>query len=342
MPLKSVEWLNGAIKIIDQNKLPEKLVYEDIDSIEGVVNAIVQMKVRGAPLIGVVAALGLALVAYRSSGEPRKKLIRKLKIAAEKLRATRPTAMNLQWAINKVLEGVESADSPAKLVVERALKIMREDVEINRKIGLNGQVFVEDGDSVLTHCNTGSLATVSIGTALGIILTAHAIGKKVRVYATETRPRLQGSRLTMFELKMEGIEATLIPDTAVGYIMKLGKVNKVFVGADRILRDGTTYNKIGTYQISLLAKYHEIPLYIAAPTSTFDLKSSREDVKIEERDWREVAYVKDVRIAPEKIKIFNPAFDETPPNLITAFITEKGIIRPPYRENIPKIIMDIE
>ncbi|RLG58603.1 S-methyl-5-thioribose-1-phosphate isomerase [Candidatus Geothermarchaeota archaeon] len=334
MPLKSIEWLDGTIRIIDQNKLPEKLVYEELKTLKDVIDAIKDMKVRGAPLLGVTAALALALEGFNNRGLKREEIIKKLKEAGKKLLKTRPTAVNLKWAIERVLSGIDVVRSPVEVVIDRALKIYREDIEVNRRIGLNGQTLIEDGDAILTHCNTGSLATVSLGTALGVIITAHSLGKRVRVLATETRPKLQGARLTMFELKMEGIDATLIPDTAVGYVMRIGKVKKVIVGADRILKDGTTYNKIGTYQIAVLAKHHGIPFYVAAPTSTFDLKSSREEVKIEERDWHEVAFIGDKRIAPEGVKILNPAFDETPPELISAIITEKGIVYPPYNKNI--------
>jgi len=338
MPLKSIEWADGIIKIINQNKLPEKLVYEELKSLEDVIQAIVEMKVRGAPLIGVTSALGLALVANQMREKPKDEVIRKLRDAGEKLLNTRPTAVNLKWAINKILEGIEEVENPADVVVKRAISLMREDIRVNEKLSQFGEKLIEDGDVILTHCNAGSLATVTIGTALGVIYAAFSSGKKIQVYATETRPKLQGARLTAFELEHEGIKVTVIPDTAVGFVMKKGLVKKVIVGADRILKDGTTYNKIGTYQIAILANYHKIPLYVAAPSSTFDLESTRENVVIEERDWKEVAFIGNTRIVPEGVDIYNPAFDETPPDLISAFITEKGIIYPPFDINIPKIV----
>lgn len=338
MPLKSIEWLNGVVKIINQNELPDKLVYEELKTLNDVVKAIAEMKVRGAPLIGITAALGLAMIANQYRHINKERLLEKLFIAAKKLIESRPTAINLKWAIETIIEGIESVENPAEEVIKRALEIMKKDAEVNKKIGLNGQKLIKDGDVILTHCNTGSLATASIGTALGIIFTAHLMKKRIKVYATETRPKLQGARLTMFELKNEGIDATLIPDTAVGYLMYKGIIDKVIVGADRILRDGTTYNKIGTYQIAILARHHEVPFYVAAPTSTFDLKSSRNEVLIEERDWKEVVFIKGVRIAPENISVYNPAFDVTPPELISAIITEKGILEPPYKTSIEKLL----
>ena len=336
MPLKSIEWADGIIKIINQNRLPEELVYEELKSLEDVIQAIVEMKIRGAPLIGVTSALGLALVANQLKNRPKDEIVRKLMDAGKKLLNTRPTAINLKWAVNRVLKGIEEVKNPAEEVISRALSLMEEDIRVNEKLSQFGEKLLNDGDVVLTHCNAGSLATVTMGTALGVIYSAVSSGKRIRVYATETRPKLQGARLTAFELKHEGIDVTVIPDTAVGFVMRKGFIKKVIVGADRILRDGTTYNKIGTYQIAILANYHKIPLYVAAPSSTFDLESSREDVIIEERDWREVAFIGNKRIVPEGVKIYNPAFDETPPNLISAFITERGIIHPPFDINIPK------
>lgn len=338
MPLRSIDWMEGKIRIINQNKLPKALVYEDIESLGGVVEAIKTMKVRGAPLIGVAAALGLALVAHKNSSLPREELLRRLDENAERLRETRPTAVNLSWALDRILSEARRSKNPSDTVVEKAVEMMEEDVEINEGMATNGLQLIEDGDVVLTHCNTGSLATVSVGTALGVILKAHQTGKKIRVFATETRPRMQGARLTMFELKYEGVDATLIPDTAVGQTMKVGGVTKVMVGADRILRDGTTYNKIGTYQIAVLARHHGIPFYVVAPTSSFDLKSRREDVVIEERSPAEVTKVRGVETAPEGIKVYNPAFDETNPSLISAFVTERGLFYPPYGESLQRLL----
>jgi len=216
-------------------------------------------------------------------------------------------------------------------LVEEALKMAEEDVQTNRAIGRNGAVLLEDGDTVLTHCNAGALACVDYGTALGVVRGAIEAGKRIRVIATETRPLLQGARLTTFELLQDGIEVTLITDNMVGYVMKLGMVDKVIVGADRILRDGHVINKIGTYTIAVLAKEHGIPFYVAAPWSTFDLETRPEEVVIEERDESEVTEIAGVRIAPQGVKVFNPAFDITPPEYVSAIITERGVFKPPYR-----------
>ncbi len=334
MPLRSVDWVDGAIKIIDQNRLPDELVYNELTRLEEVVEAIETMKVRGAPLIGVVAALGLGLIANQSRSLPRDQVIKRLRGAALRLKETRPTAVNLSWAVEKMLALAEASYEPAEALVREGVKMMEEDVRVNREMASMGESLIDDGDVVLTHCNSGSLAAVSTGTAQGVLLIAHKTGRMFRVYATETRPKMQGSRLTAFELMHESVDVVIIPDTAAGHTMKTKGVSKVFLGADRILRDGTTYNKIGTYQIAVLAKTLGIPFYVVAPTSTLDLRSTREDVTIEERPALEVTHIKGVRIAPEGVEVFNPAFDETPPDLITAIVTEKGILRPPFTESI--------
>jgi len=339
MYLKSIEWLGDRIRIIDQTLLPEKLVYKDLKSLDDVIEAIKSMRVRGAPLLGVMGALGLALIAVKLRDKRRGEIINELKVAGKKLKMARPTAVNLSWGVNEVLEAVNKSTDPIKAAIDTAVKIMNEDIEVNRKIADVGQEIINDGDIILTHCNTGSLATVSIGTALGIIIHAYKLGKKIHVYFTETRPLLQGSRLTAFELMKAGVPATLICDTAVGHVLQVKGINKIIVGADRILADGTTYNKIGTFQIAVLAKEMGIPFYVAAPTSTFDLKSTEKDVIIEERSHDEVKYIHGKLIAPKEIKVYNPAFDKTPGRYITAFITEKGVIYPPYEENIKKVLL---
>lgn len=337
MPLQSIQWKDGRIIIIDQTKLPKKLEYKTLNNLDDVVEAIINMRVRGAPLIGVAAALGLALVAYKYKDLPSDQILRKLQAASEKLRRTRPTAINLFYAIEKTISVAKESKNPSKAVIEYALDMLRKDIEVNQKMAEVGQSIVEDGDIILTHCNTGSLATVSIGTALGVIIRAHELGKKITVYATETRPKLQGARLTMFELMREGVDAYLIPDTAVAHTMKTKGITKVLLGADRILNDGTLYNKIGTFQIAIIAKELGVDFYTVAPTSTFDLKSKKGDVKIEERNGKEIIYVSDCQIAPEKIKTYNPAFDETPPEYITGIVTEYEVLHHPFRESIKKL-----
>jgi len=287
------------------------------------------MKIRGAPLIGATAAYGLALTAFHSRARNRTELIRQIKDSAELLKKTRPTGANLFWAVDRVLEKARrtlgSVDQVVRFVVEEAKRIADEDVQINKKIGEHGSKLIEDGDIVLTHCNAGSLATVDYGTALGVIRAAWEQGKKIRVFVTETRPKLQGSRLTAYELKRDGIPFTLITDSMVGYAMSKRLVNKVVVGADRIVRDAVV-NKIGTYSIAVLAHEHQIPFYVAAPTSTFDLTHFSQDIIIEERDPREVTHFGSEDIAPKGVTVLNPAFDITPMKYVSAVICEKGIL----------------
>jgi len=289
------------------------------------------MRVRGAPLIGAVAAYGLALAALKSRARDRQALLSDLREAAELIRSTRPTAVNLFWALERVLNAAENApggvDALREAVVEEAARIAAEDVAVNRRIGQHGQELVPDGATVLTHCNAGALATVGYGTALGVVRAAVEAGKTVMVIATETRPLLQGARLTAYELLKDGIPVTLITDNMVGFVMAKGMVDLVVVGADRIVRDGV-FNKIGTYSIAILAKEHGIPFYVAAPKSTLDLGRSSGDVVVEERAPEEVTHIRSVRIAPEGVGVLNPAFDFTPMRYITAIITEDGVFRP--------------
>jgi len=287
------------------------------------------MKIRGAPLIGAAAAYGLALTASHSKARNRTELIKQIKDSAELLKKTRPTGVNLFWAINRVLEKARrtsgSVDQVVRVVVEDAKKIADEDVQMNKKIGEHGSKLIEDGDTVLTHCNAGSLATVDYGTALGVIRAAWEQCKKIRVVITETRPQLQGSRLTAYELKRDGIPFTLITDSMVGYAMSKRLVNKVVVGADRIMRDAVV-NKVGTYSIAVLAHEHQIPFYVAAPTSTFDLTHFSQDIIIEERDPREVTHFGSEDIAPKGVTVLNPAFDITPVKYVSAVICERGVL----------------
>lgn len=329
--MRTIKWKDGIVTIIDQTKLPNEIVWVEIKNSGEVASAIKDMKLRGAPLIGVAAAYGLALTAFHSKAENRKRLMKELEESAEALQRTRPTAVNLFWAIDRVMKKAQETsggtEALAEAVVAEAKTMADEDVEANRKMGQFGAGLIEDGDVVLTHCNAGSLATVDYGTALGVVRAAIEEGKKVKVIADETRPKLQGARLTCYELKRDGIPVTLISDTMVGYVMSRGLVDKVVVGADRIVRDAVL-NKIGTYNVAVLAKEHGIPFYVAAPTSTMDSAHTSDEAIIEERSPEEVTNIRSERIAPEGVRVLNPAFDITPMKYVTAIITEKGIISP--------------
>ena len=329
--MRTIEWKNGVVVTIDQTKLPNEHVYLKMKKSSNVASAIENMKLRGAPLIGVAAAYGLALTAFHSKAEKREKLIKEIEDSAEILRKTRPTAVNLFWAINRIVKKARETSGDAKdvadAVIAEAQRMADEDVEVNRKMGEHGSKLIDDGDVVLTHCNAGSLATVDYGTALGVIRAAWDQGKQIKVIATETRPKLQGARLTVYELKRDGIPVTLITDSMVGYVMSKQLVNKVVVGADRVVRDAVI-NKIGTYNIAVLAHEHVIPFYVAAPTSTMDLSHTSDDAVIEERDPEEVTHLRSERIAPKGIKVMNPAFDITPLRYVSAVITEEGILYP--------------
>ena len=329
--MRTIEWKEGTVTLIDQTKLPNETVWVKIADYKTMASAIKEMKLRGAPLIGVAAAYGLALTAFHSKAETREQLLKELEESAEVLRKTRPTAVNLFWAIDRVMKKAQktagSKDALAEAVVTEAQKMADEDVETNRRMGKHGAALIEDGDVVLTHCNAGSLATVDYGTALGVIRGAIEEGKDVKVIACETRPRLQGAKLTCYELMRDGIPVTLISDTMVGYVMSQGMVDKVVVGADRIVRDAVL-NKIGTYNVAVLAFEHGIPFYVAAPMSTMDQSRTSEDAVIEERSPDEVTNVGCERIAPEGVKVLNPAFDITPLKYVNAVITEEGILIP--------------
>jgi len=327
--MRTIEWEDGTVVTIDQTKLPNTIEFLSMKNCEEVSSAIKEMRLRGAPLIGVAAAYGLALTAYHSKAKEKEELLRELEGSSNLLRRTRPTAVNLFWAVNRVLKRAKDATGDVKALVEvvvsEAQKMAEEDVETNRRIGEHGSKLIENGDVVLTHCNAGSLATVDYGTALGVIRTAWRQGKRIKVVATETRPTLQGTRLTAFELKRDGIPVTLITDSTVGYAMSEGLVKKVFVGADRIVRDAVI-NKIGTYTIAVLAHEHGIPFYVAAPTSTFDLTHASKQITIEERSSEEVTNIGSQRIAPEGVDVLNPAFDITPIKYVSAIISETGIL----------------
>ena len=338
--LKTVEWKDNKLVMIDQTKLPNELVFVEFTDYNDVANAIKTLVVRGAPAIGVSGAFGLALAALQSETTTKEELIKDLEIAKKILFETRPTAVNLKWGLETIMKVANQTNSVSEIkdsVVLAAKKMADEDVKINMAMGKNGSVLFNDNDTIMTHCNAGALATVAYGTALGVIRATKDSGKKIKVIATETRPIQQGSRLTAFELKHDGIDVSLIPDTAVGYTMAKGLVNKIVVGADRILRTGHVFNKIGTYQVALIAKQHRIPFYVAAPLSTFDMESNPEDVIIEQRNGNEVTGIGDKKTAPDGINVINPAFDMTTPDLISGIITEKGVAKAPFEESIKKL-----
>ena len=340
MGLKTVEWKNNSVVMIDQTKLPNSLEFVTYTDYNQVADAIRTLVVRGAPAIGISGAFGLALAALQSDAKEKDELINYLEHAKKILFETRPTAVNLAWGLEKIILVAKKAGTVEEIkknVVEVAKQMADDDIKINMLIGKNGSELFSDNDTIMTHCNAGALATVGYGTALGVIRATKDSGKNIKVIATETRPIQQGSRLTAFELKHDGIDVSLIPDTAVGYTMANGLVNKVVVGADRILRTGHVYNKIGTYQVATMAKQHNIPFYVAAPLSTFDMKSNPEDVIIEQRKASEVTGIGDKKTAPDGINVINPAFDMTPPELISGIITEKGIAKPPFDESIKKL-----
>ena len=340
MDLKTVEWKNNSVVMIDQTKLPNSLEFVTYTDYNQVADAIRTLVVRGAPAIGVSGAFGLALAALQSDAKEKDELINYLEYAKKILFETRPTAVNLAWGLEKIILVAKKAGTVEEIkknVVEAAKQMADDDIQTNMLIGKNGSELINDNDTVMTHCNAGALATVGYGTALGVIRAAKDSGKNIKVIATETRPIQQGSRLTAFELKHDGINVSLIPDTAVGYTIANGLVNKIVVGADRILRTGHVYNKIGTYQVAIIAKQHDIPFYVAAPLSTFDMQSDPEDVVIEQRKASEVTGIGDKKTAPDGINVINPAFDMTPPELISGIITEKGIAKPPFEESIKKL-----
>ena len=345
--LKWVGGVDGFLELIDQRRLPAEFVKLQCRDIEQVYEAIKTLAVRGAPAIGVCAAYGLALAMQKLSGNDDLEAgIACLEKSCEYLSSTRTTAANLFWAMQRVARRAERfvADRPAaslqalkERVWEEANAIYTEDVDMCRRIGENGQMFIRQGAGILTHCNAGALATAGQGTALSVMFEAHKRGKKFKVYADETRPLLQGARLTAWELKQAGIDVILICDNMAGWLMKQGKISAVITGADRIAANGDAANKIGTYSLSILAREHGIPFYIAAPSSTFDLSiKSGNQIPIEQRTADEVRFLGDERIAPEGVGIWNPAFDVTDASLITAIITEKGVIEKPNAKKIAR------
>jgi methylthioribose-1-phosphate isomerase len=337
---RTVAWTDDTVVLIDQTQLPQRFTHLVCRRAEDVAEAIQRMVVRGAPAIGVAAAMGLVLATVQSRATTAKSLLADLERAGDLLRRTRPTAVNLSWAVERVLRKARQRHEPEamrRVVREEALRMAEEDIRANQRMGRYGAALLEDGDRVLTHCSTGTLATVGYGTALGVIRAARAQGKCIHVYTTETRPALQGARLNAYELREDGADVTLIADTMVGHCMRTGRVKKVITGADRITRTGHVFNKIGTYQLAVLAARHTLPFYVAAPWSTFDLRNGWEQVVIEERHVDEVVKVRGRRIAPKGVSVFNPAFDMTPPELVSALVTERGVLHPPLAQAIDRV-----
>ncbi len=338
-PFQTIAWKEEGIIILDQRKLPTRVVYLTCQDPDCVIEAIKTMAIRGAPAIGVAAAMGLALGAQQSKAETREDFLAAFDDLCARFAASRPTAVNLFWAIERMKTIARETSYPAvkSALRETALKILENDIETNRAMGNHGKAVVPRKAAILTHCNAGALATGGFGTALGVIYAAFEEGKEIQVYADETRPVLQGARLTTWELHQHRVPVTLITDNMAGMLMKAKKIDLVIVGADRIAANGDTANKIGTYGVAVLAHHHDIPFYVAAPLSTFDPSlATGEAIPIEYRDEREVVYWGKRRIAPTGVRAFNPAFDVTPHTLISGIITEKGILRPPYRESITR------
>jgi methylthioribose-1-phosphate isomerase len=335
--LKAVEWASGKVRLIDQTRLPQEEVYQELSDYRDVAEAIKTLRVRGAPAIGIAAAYGLALGASDIKSKSKKEFLIKLHSISDELAATRPTAVNLFWALermNRVAEKAESVDEIKSALISEAKKIDAEDEEMERELSRHGSSLIKDGDTIMTHCNTGALAA-GYGTALGVVRYAWESGKMLEVFACETRPLLQGSRLTAWELKRYRIPFTLIADTMTGYFLSQGKIDCVIVGADRIVANGDVANKIGTYNLSVLAMENGVPFYVAAPTSTIDISiESGAEIPIEQRNPDEVTHIRGIPIAPKGARAANPAFDVTPHRYISAIITERGILREPYKNSL--------
>jgi methylthioribose-1-phosphate isomerase len=341
--IKTIEFKDDILYLIDQRKLPTNYEIFECKNYKEVDFAIKDMVVRGAPAIGATAAYGVVLAAKEFIHDDKDTFLKNLDEALEVLYNSRPTAVNLMWAIKRMKNLIEeNKDLDVDKIYEKIKKeadiIYNEDIETNKKMAKYGNEIIKEGATILTHCNTGALATVAYGTALGVVREAHYTGKNIFVYADETRPRLQGSKLTAWELVQEGIPAKLIADNVAATLIRDGKIDTILVGADRIANNGDTANKIGTFMLSVVAKAYNVPFYIVAPTTTIDFDmESGDEIEIEERSPKEVTHINGVRIAPEGIDVYNPAFDVTPHENITGIITEKGIIRPPFKENILKL-----
>ncbi len=342
MPVTTIEWVDDHIRMIDQTRLPNELIHLEINEINILAEAIKSLRVRGAPAIGIAGAFGILLASQKFIGEDKTEFFSTLEKTSTFLNSTRPTAVNLSWALNNMQivaknNREKSVDEIKTLLKKEALKIWEEDRKVCRSLAEHGADLIQDGFNILTHCNTGALATADYGTALGVVFTANAQGKKVHVYADETRPLLQGARLNTWELMHEGIDVTLICDNTAGFLMQQNKIDCAIVGADRIAANGDVANKIGTYSVAVLCMHHNIPFYIAAPYSTIDFNTKcGKEIPIEERSAEEVTNGFGRRTAPENTKVFSPAFDVTPSKLIKGIITESGIVRPPYNINLKK------
>lgn len=345
--IKPIEWKDDKVIMLDQRKLPKEEIYRTYEDYKGVADAIKTMVIRGAPAIGVAAAMGIAAGGLGIGVGTFEGFYERILKICETLFLTRPTAVNLAWAIERMkavclLNKNMPINELKQRLKEEALAIYNEDIEANKNIGRNGQKLLNNEDSVLTHCNAGSLATAGYGTALGVIYAAKSAGKNIKVYADETRPRLQGAKLTAWELQKHGMDVTVITDNMAGWLMKQGKINKVIVGADRIAANGDVANKIGTYTVAVLARKHDIPFYVAAPISTIDINiASGNKIPIEERDPSEVTHIEGKQITPDYVKIINPAFDVTPSELVTAIITDAGIAGSPYEKSLKELTRDL-
>lgn len=342
--MRSVEWHDGKVRMIDQRLLPGDFRMLECESYQEVAAAIRDMAIRGAPAIGAAAAFGMALAAHHSPATERDELLSDLHEAARTLKAARPTAVNLSWAVSRLLRRAESEDEIAAIreaVSQKAQALADDDVEINKRLGRHGAALVQDGDTILHHCNTGALATVDYGTALGVIRTAHEQGKQIHVLVDETRPRLQGARLTTWELQQLDIPFTLIADNAAGHFMRTGQVDIVFVGADRVAANGDVANKIGTYKLALAAQDNGVPFYPCVPTSTVDLSlPTGDDIPIEERPVEEIIGItyQGKIAAPEGVSVSNPAFDVTPHRYVTGIVTENGVAYPPLTLGLRRMV----
>ena len=344
MPVETISWKNGRVRYIDQTLLPRKVKFVECRDARRLWRAIKRLEVRGAPAIGIAGALGVVLGVKDSRARDFGAFFKEVRRVAKYLASSRPTAVNLFWALARMERTAKNnSKKPVsvikKILMKEALKILAEDKANCRAMARYGAALVKSGDAILTHCNAGGLATADYGTALGVLFEAKSQGKRIKVYADETRPLLQGSRLTTWELMREGIDTTLICDNMAASLMAKGRIDKIFVGADRIASNGDAANKIGTYSLAVLAHYHKIPFYVVAPLSTFDfnLKSGRE-IPIEERHANEVREILGKQIAPRGVKVYNPAFDVTPAALITAIVTERGIFRKPHFEAFAKVV----
>ncbi len=340
MNFKTIEWKKDKVILIDQRKLPLEEIYLEFEDYKSLADAIKSMVVRGAPAIGVAAAMGVALGALGIDAKSHEEFVSKMEKVCQTLIEARPTAVNLPWAVARMKKAYQkqadlSIDQLKQYIVKKALSIFDEDVELCKKIGEHGAKLIANGDHILTHCNAGALATAGQGTALSPIYEAAKQGKKVSVFSDETRPFLQGARLTCWELRKNDIEVTLLADVAAASLMRSGLIQKIIVGADRIVSNGDFANKIGTYSVALAAREHKIPFYVAAPFSTIDwqMKSGKE-IPIEERPESEVSFFLNQRIVPEGVKVLNPAFDVTPHEWVTGIITERGVVTPPIDKNL--------